>query len=132
MSLIYTEAFAKYGATLNNQQWSVSAFGSDGCLVVSLWQDWIKRGEAKGTLVYRDTLSLWKGNDDGRNEFRRHLNAAKASKAYIKLVVAHPISAGDAALVGNVAEVGPPRASAQGPLNLRANARDHFPKKERT
>jgi len=83
MSLIYTEAFAKYGATLNSQQWSVSAFGSDGCL-------------------------------------------------YIKLVVAHPISAGDAALVGNVAEVGPPRASAQGPLNLRANARDHFPKKERT
>jgi len=53
MSLTYTEAFAKFGAKLNNQQWSVSAFGADGCLVVSLWQDWIKPGELKGTLVYR-------------------------------------------------------------------------------
>jgi hypothetical protein len=102
MSLIYTEAFAKYGATLNNHQWSVSAFAPDGSLVVSLWQDWLKRGETKGTLVYADTLSLWKGNDDGRNEFRRHLSAAKDCGASIRLVVAHPVSPADAALVGKV------------------------------
>ncbi len=104
MSLIYTEAFAKFGAKLNNQKWSVSAFGSDGCLVVSLWQDWIKRGELKGTLAYRDTLSQWKGNDAGRNEFRSHLSTVKVSRAPIRLVVAHPVSAADAALVGQVAD----------------------------
>ncbi len=102
MSLIYTEAFVKYGATLNNQQWSVSAFCPDGSLVVSLRQDWIKRGEERGTLVYKDTLSQWKGNHDGRNEFRHHLNAAKVAGARIRLVVAHPVSADDAKLVGNV------------------------------
>lgn len=104
MSLIYTEAFAKYGATLNNQKWSVSAFGSDDALVVSLWQDWIKQGTEKGTLVYRDTLSLWKGNDDGRNELRNHLNAIKASGVRIRLVIAHPVSVDDASLVGKVAD----------------------------
>jgi hypothetical protein len=104
MPLIYTEAFAKYGAALNNQQWSVSAFAPDGALVVSLWQDWLKRGEMKGTLVYTDTLSQWKGNSDGRNEFRRHLNSVKDSGAPIKLVVAHPVSPADAALVGQVSD----------------------------
>jgi hypothetical protein len=104
MSLIYTEAFALYGATLNNQNWSVSAFGPDGCLVVSLWQDGLKPGAAKGTLAYRDTLSHWKGNEDGRNELRRHLAAVKVSGAAIKLVIAHPASPEDAALVGNVSD----------------------------
>jgi hypothetical protein len=104
MSLSYTQAFAKYGATLNNQIWSVSAFGSDGCLVVSLWQPLLKPGEQKGTLVYQDTLSLWKGNDDGRNELRRHLAAVAGSGVAIKLVIAHPASPEDAALVGQVTD----------------------------
>ena len=104
MSLIYTKAFSKYGATLNNQKWSVSAFGSDGCLVVSLWQDSIKPGTEKGTLVYRDTLSLWKGNDAGRNELRSHLNTLKNTGSRIKLVIAHPLSANDASLVGKVSD----------------------------
>jgi hypothetical protein len=104
MSLTYTEAFAKFGAKLNNQQWSVSAFGADGCFVVSLWQDWIKPGEMKGTLIYRDTLSQWKGNDVGRNEFRNHLGAVQISKVPIKLVIARPRSASDAALVGQVTD----------------------------
>jgi len=104
MSLSYTEAFAKYGAKLTNQQWSVSAFGSDGSLVVSLWQDWLKRGERKGTLVYTDTLSQWKGNVFGRSELQRHLRAVQASGAAIKLVIAHPASLADAAKVGQVAD----------------------------
>jgi hypothetical protein len=104
MSLTYTEAFTKYGAKLNNQMWSVSAFDASGSLVVSLWEGWIKRGDVKGTLIYRDTLSQWKGNDAGRNEFRRHLNEVKASRVPIKLVVAHPVSAEEAALVGIVSD----------------------------
>jgi len=104
MSLIYTEAFACYGAKLNNQNWSVSAFGRDGSLVVSLWQDWLKPGQEKGTLVYTDTLSLWKGNKDGQNELRRHLIAVKNSGAPIKLVIAHPATPEDAALVGKVSD----------------------------
>ena len=44
----YADAFAKYGAKLTNPQWSVSAFGTGGCLVLSLWQNYLKRGELKG------------------------------------------------------------------------------------
>ena len=104
MSLIYSEAFAKYGARLNNQQWSVSAFGPDGSLVVSLWQAYIKPNKVNRTLEYRDTLSLWKGNDPGREEFRRHLSAVKRSPVPIRLIVAKPTSDADAALVGEVAD----------------------------
>lgn len=104
MSLTYTDAFAKFGAKLNNQQWSVSAFGTDGCFVVSLWQNWIRPGDVKGTLIYRDTLSQWKGNDMGRNEFRNHLGAVHISNAPIKLIIARPSSAADADLVGQVAD----------------------------
>ncbi len=104
MSLNYTGAFAKYGATLTNKKWSVSAFGSNGCLVVSLYQKWIKAGEVKGTLVYRDTLSQWPGNDPGRNEFRRHLREVKSSNTPIRLVIVHTDSAGDAALMAEVSD----------------------------
>jgi len=103
MSLSYTEAFAKYGATLTNQQWSVSAIGPDGSLVVSLWQDGLKRGE-KSTLVYTDTLSQWKGNAVGRSELQKHLRAIQVSGAAIKLVLAHPASLAEAAKVGQVAD----------------------------
>ena len=103
MSLSYTEAFARFGASLTNQQWSVSAFGPDGSLVVSLWQDGLKRGE-KGTLVYTDTLSQWKGNAFGRSELQKHLRAIQASGATIKLVIAHPASLAEAAKVGQVAD----------------------------
>ena len=43
----YTSAFARYGAKLTNPQWSVSAFGDDGCLVLSLWQNLLKRTSEK-------------------------------------------------------------------------------------
>ena len=102
MPISYTEAFAKYGATLTNPQWSVSALGPEPCLVVSLYQDLIKRGETKGTLVYRDVLSDWKGNEPGRNELRQHLRKAKVSNLPIRLVIAHPVSPDEAKLVGKV------------------------------
>lgn len=104
MSKGYVEAFGKYGATLSAPRTSVSAFGEDGCLVLSLWQDYLKRGEAKGTLEYRDTLSKWKGNVQGRSELKRHLKAVQDSPRPIKLVIARPASTADAALVGKVAD----------------------------
>ena len=77
--LSYTNAFAHYGAKLTNYVWSVSAFGRGPCLVVSLYQNWIRKGDAPDTLVYRDVLSAWKGNSPGRNELREHLQMAKES-----------------------------------------------------
>lgn len=101
----YVEAFGKYGAKLTNPQWSVSAFGEEGgCLVLSLWQNLLRRGPEKGTLEYRDTLSKWKGNFGGRSELQGHLSTAKTSSLPIKLVIAHPATLADAALVGMVAD----------------------------
>lgn len=104
MSRGYVEAFKKYGAKLATPRTSVSAFGEGGCLVLGLWQNYIKRGEVKGTLEYRDTLSKWKGNAPGRAELKRHLKAVQDSPRPIKLVIAHPASLADAALVGKVAD----------------------------
>ena len=39
-----SEAFAKYGATLRNPQWSVSAWAREGSLVVSLWDHHYRKG----------------------------------------------------------------------------------------
>lgn len=100
----YAEAFSRYGAKLTNPQWSVSALGEGGCLVLSLWQNLLKRGSEKGTLEYRDTLSKWKGNVTGRMELQKHLDTAKTASLPIKLVIAHPATLADAALVGNVAD----------------------------
>ena len=82
----------------------MSAFGEGGCLVLSLWQDLLKRGPENGTLEYRDTLSKWKGNYIGRTELQAHLSSAKASGVPVKIVIAHPATLADAALVGNVAD----------------------------
>lgn len=100
----YVEAFKKYGATLYIPRSSVSAFGNDGCLVVSVWQDYLRRGEVKGTLEYRDILANWKGNTQGRAELKRHLSVVQASPRPIKLVIAHPATPADAAMVGKVAD----------------------------
>ena len=100
----YVDAFAKYGATLTNPGWSVSGFGQDGCLVVSLWQDLLKSKEVKGALVYRDRLSQWKGNPLGRAELERNFRTAQETHCTIRLVIAHPATLADAALVGKVAD----------------------------
>ena len=100
----YVDAFKRYGATLINPQWSVSAFGSDGSLVLSLWQSYLKRGPTKGTLEYRDRLTQWKGNPNGCTSLKEHLRAAQDAAVTVKLVIAHPASLADAALVGNVAD----------------------------
>jgi len=103
-SMNFTEAFAKYAATLNNPQWSVSAFGRDGSLVVCLWENYIKPGKEPRTMVYRDVLSKWLGNVPGQNEIREHLHRAKSESLPIRLVIAHPVTASDEQLVGKVTD----------------------------
>lgn len=100
----YTEAFAKYGAKLANPQWSVSAMGADGNVVVCFWQDHLKRGDEKATLEYKDTLSSWLGNVPGRNELAVHLQTAKDRGLLLRLVLSHPVSAADAQRVGKVSD----------------------------
>lgn len=85
-----TEAFAKYGAKLRNRQWSMAALAPNGALVVSLYANWFKKGEQPRTLTYADTFSNWKGNELGRNEFRRLLLDVEERSAPIYIVLAHP------------------------------------------
>lgn len=100
----YTEAFAAYGAKLANPQWSVSAIGSDGNLVVCLWQDHLHPGSKKATLEYKDVLSEWLGNIPGRNELAAHLQSVKQQGLKLYLVIAHPTSKEGAERVGKVAD----------------------------
>jgi hypothetical protein len=97
----YTEAFATYGATLRNSQWSISAMTPEGSLVVSVFDNMLKKGDEARTLTFGGKLSTWKGNGPGRNEFQRHLTEAVEQSLLIRIVVAHP-EAGQAHLVGEV------------------------------
>jgi hypothetical protein len=79
------EAFAKYGATLHNVQWSVSAWAPDGSLVVSLWAHHYRKG-ANGTAEYADSLTRW--SSPGNSEFRRNVAEAFSKRSKVRLVVA--------------------------------------------
>lgn len=79
------DAFARYGASLRNVQWSVSAWAADGSLVVSLWQHH-SRGGAPGTLEFGDKASRWAGPRN--TEFRRNVQRAFESGATVRLVIA--------------------------------------------
>ena len=70
----FTEAFAKYGAKLVNQNWAVSAIAEDGWFVMSCWTHYMKSGGGK--LVYSDRLSRWNGNALGNDLLRKHLTEA--------------------------------------------------------
>ncbi|HWT19432.1 MAG TPA: hypothetical protein VN280_10990 [Variovorax sp.] len=102
MAQKYTEAFARYGAKLNNVGWSVSAFTPTGDLVVSIWSTLLKPGTEAGTLVYDDVLSTWRGNAHGRKELRRHLEQVQETGKRLRLIEAVPKDAEAAAMVGNV------------------------------
>lgn len=95
-----TEAFAKYGATLHNAQWSVSAWTPDGVLVVSLWKHHGHPGPP-GTMEFRDSLARWSG--PGNTEFRRNVGQAFLAKLPVKLVIA---STEDTAHVQSGADAG--------------------------
>ena len=77
------DAFAKYCATLRNVQWSVSAWATDGSLVVSLWAPLPKRpGWQPG--VRRQGFRSGPGNQ----EFRENVARAFKEKSEVRLVVA--------------------------------------------
>ncbi len=78
------QAFARYGATLRNVQWSVSAWAPDGSLVVSLWAHHYRRGTA-GTAEYAATTDSWDG--PGKNEFRENVERAFREQVPVRLVV---------------------------------------------
>lgn len=78
------DAFAAYGARLRNVQWSVSAWTSDGALVVSLWDHHRRKG-APGTLEFAASASRWAG--PGNSEFRENVARAFESSADVRLVI---------------------------------------------
>jgi hypothetical protein len=83
-SLGLVEAFAKYGAVLRNAQWSVSAWGVDGSLVVSIWDHHYRKGPP-GSMEFADSLDRWSG--PGNREFRRNIERAFAEQSRVRLVV---------------------------------------------
>lgn len=79
-----TAEFGRYGATLVNVQWAVSALMDDQ-LVLSLWTHRLRMLPG-GRWVYRDHLRRWFGN--GNILFGKHLHAAMARDLPIRLVKA--------------------------------------------
>jgi len=113
------QAFAIYGATLHNVQWSVSAWAPDDSLVLSLWAHHYRKGPGD-TADYADSLARWSG--PGNAEFRRNIAQAFALRSKVRLIVvstletSHVQAGGDASkvkkefdakngLVGEVAEL---------------------------
>ena len=79
-----SDAFARYGATLKNPNWSVSAWAPDGSLVVSMWQHHYRKGPA-GSIEFADSASRWRG--PGNNEFRANIAAALTGGKRLRLVI---------------------------------------------
>jgi len=87
-NLNFTEAFARYGATLPNPQRAFSAIAPDGALVISCWQHKFTMPE-KGLLRYSDCLSRWKDlKHPGRNLFVKHLGQAHTERLPVRLIIA--------------------------------------------
>ena len=80
------EAFSRYGATLRNVQWSVSAWTPDGSLVLSLWQHH-GRKVVPDALDFAGNANRWQG--PGNGEFRENVSKAFASGAPVRLVIVH-------------------------------------------
>jgi hypothetical protein len=82
--LTLTESFARYGATLKNPMWSVSAWTPAGELVVSQWAHHYRKGP-ENTAEYWGLTSRWDG--PGKNEFRANLEKAKSEGRRVRLVI---------------------------------------------
>ena len=79
-----TAAFAKYGASLRNPQWSVSAWAPDGALVVSLWDHHFQKS-TPGTMEFEGALDRWSGH--GNREFRDNIAKAFAARSQVRLII---------------------------------------------
>jgi hypothetical protein len=89
MKIGISEAFRKYGATLNNINWSVSAWTEDGALVVSLWNHHNLKGSRPGVLAFGDRFDRWSGH--GNKEFRTNVARALETGAIVRLVLARTV-----------------------------------------
>ena len=86
-TLGFVEAFAKFGAKLDNPMWAVSALAVDGALVVSCWAHYFKSGGA-GISHYSDRLSRWQGNGLGTRLLSEHLTLALDNQLPVRMVIA--------------------------------------------
>lgn len=73
--------FARFGATLTNYQWAVSAEVGDE-IVMSLWRH--KITAKKPNWIYRDRLPRWSGN--GNALLAKHLQSAWKEGRRIRMV----------------------------------------------
>ena len=94
------ESFSRYGATLKNKRWAVSAIAQDGSLVMSCWEDRIRTSKGKGVMRYEDSLSGWAANAPGSALLREHLVQSIRENLPVRLVLAHPAPPG----AGRIAE----------------------------
>jgi hypothetical protein len=78
------DAFGRYGATLRNVQWSVSAWAPDGSLVVSLWDHHYRKGPP-GCVEFAGDVNRWSG--PGNAEFRRNVARAYTEQSPVRLVI---------------------------------------------
>jgi hypothetical protein len=83
----FVQAFAKFGAVLDNPMWAVSAIAADGAVVLSCWSHRFRAGPP-GKLLYVDKLSRWKGNEMGNRLLRSHLELALQEARPVRMVVA--------------------------------------------
>jgi hypothetical protein len=115
----FSGAFAKFGATLKNVQWSVSAIKGKNELVVSLWAHH-RDSSVKDAIVFSDSFARWSG--PGNNEFKVNVMRAHQENLPVRLIIAsteetHRVQNGEDAsrvkkrfsprddLIGNVTEV---------------------------
>jgi hypothetical protein len=82
--LSLTESFTRYGATLKNPMWSVSAWTPRGELVVSQWAHHYRKGP-ENSAEYWGCTTRWEG--PGKNEFKANLERAKAQGSRVRLVI---------------------------------------------
>jgi hypothetical protein len=78
------DAFAAFGATLHNVNWSVSAWNGDDELVVSMWAHHYRPGLDKSA-EYHGHSSRWQG--PGKNEFVRNVQKAFDTRRPVRLVI---------------------------------------------
>lgn len=94
-TISYTEAFGKFGATLTNPNWAVSAKAPDGAIVLSCWLHRLPRVPGTRSYRYRDQLSRFRGNVPGSNLLREHLLEAQSQGTPFKLIVARVLKEED-------------------------------------
>jgi len=76
--------FGKFGATLKNVNWSVSAENPGGELVLSLWKHFFKPPQ-DGKIRYVDSISRWSGH--GNKEFKERLAKAYRNQQVVRTVI---------------------------------------------